>query len=116
MKRIIQFQINEEESVYVEVENQSIEGVGIAPASPNDETIVERAQQSFSDALSKVRPAVEIVVRTLESLRSDEVEVEFGLKLSAEAGVLFASGSAEANYVVKLKWNNAAKIRTQEGR
>jgi len=36
----------------------------------------------------------------------DEVQVEFGLSLSAQAGaVLVAGASAGANYKVTLKWN-----------
>ncbi|MGH2593215.1 MAG: CU044_2847 family protein [Anaerolineae bacterium] len=34
----------------------------------------------------------------------DEVGVEFGIKLNAEAGAFVALAGAEANYKVTLKW------------
>jgi hypothetical protein len=34
---------------------------------------------------------------------ADEVEVKFGLKMSAELGAIVASGTAEANYEITLK-------------
>jgi hypothetical protein len=40
----------------------------------------------------------------------DEVQVEFGLTLSANVGaVLVAAGSAGANYKVTLKWNRTSE-------
>jgi hypothetical protein len=42
------------------------------------------------------------------SQRPDQVEVEFSLKASANAGFVVASGSLEANYTVKLIWKSAS--------
>lgn len=39
------------------------------------------------------------------SLRPDAVELEFGVKLSAEAGAVIAKGSAEGHLVVRLNWS-----------
>jgi Trypsin-co-occurring domain 1 len=40
----------------------------------------------------------------------DEVQVEFGLSLSAQAGVvLMAGASAGANYKVTLKWTKSSE-------
>ena len=36
---------------------------------------------------------------------SDEVEVEFSVKLSADAGIVISSVSTEASITVKLKWS-----------
>jgi hypothetical protein len=40
---------------------------------------------------------------------ADEVEVKFGLKMSAELGAIVASGTAEANYEITLKWKRDSK-------
>jgi len=37
------------------------------------------------------------------------VEVEFGLKMSAEAGAVVAAAGAEANYKVTLTWKREQK-------
>ncbi|WP_304364726.1 CU044_2847 family protein, partial [Streptomyces viridosporus] len=39
------------------------------------------------------------------SLKPDTVELEFGVKLTAEAGAIIAKGSAEGHLVVKLSWS-----------
>jgi hypothetical protein len=36
---------------------------------------------------------------------ADEVEVKFGLKLTAEAGAIFSSVGGEVSYEITLKWN-----------
>ena len=36
--------------------------------------------------------------------RPDEVEVEFGVKLSADSNVIIARAGGEANFRIALKW------------
>jgi hypothetical protein len=50
------------------------------------------------------------VASQLRSLASapDEVQVEFGLSLSAEAGAFIAAASTEANFKVSLTWHRHA--------
>jgi len=66
----------------------------------------EEAKETFEQALSKIRPATEKVITTLRGLaqKPDEIEMEFGFNMSAEAGVVIASASMGANYKVILRW------------
>jgi hypothetical protein len=50
------------------------------------------------------------VVTQLRSLAGspDEVRVEFGLNLHAEAGAFIAAASTTATFTVTLAWNRAA--------
>ena len=72
--------------------------------------VVERAQTSFEDALEKARPMATSLVGKLRAIGDaagnppDEVQVEFGLILSAEAGAVLAAASAGANYKVTMTW------------
>jgi len=68
--------------------------------------VAQRAKQTFEEALDQIKPGTEVLLQRLAGLTDgpDEIEVEFGLKLSAEAGAFIASGKVEANYTVKLKW------------
>jgi hypothetical protein len=70
------------------------------------QSITTRASQTFEDAISRVRPAAETIVAQLRSLAAapDEVEVEFGLTLSAEAGAFIAAASTEAYFKLTLTW------------
>ena len=68
--------------------------------------VAERAQQTFEEAVSRVRPAVESVITQLHSLAEtpDEMHIEFGLDLHAEAGAFIAAVSTTANFTVALTW------------
>jgi hypothetical protein len=68
--------------------------------------VFARAQQTFERALSNVRPAVQGVINELMSIehRPDEVCVEFGIDLHAEAGAFIAAASAKSNFNVTMTW------------
>ncbi|MFF5855230.1 CU044_2847 family protein [Streptomyces sp. NPDC012751] len=66
-----------------------------------------QAARTFEGALDGVRAAAAAALRVFRdgSLRPDAVEIEFGVRLSAEAGAVIAKGSAEGHLVVKLSWS-----------
>jgi Trypsin-co-occurring domain 1 len=102
--QLIEFPVGGGQSVIVQVEDSAAGPVtrGIGSA----QSITIRASQTFEDAISRVRPAAETIVAQLRSLAAapDEVEVEFGLTLSAEAGAFIAAASTEANFKLTLTW------------
>ena len=77
--------------------------------------VTERAGQTFEEAVSRVRPAVEGVIAQLRSLSKtpDEVHIEFGLDLHAEAGAFIAAASTTANFTVALTWRAAGPANAQ---
>ncbi len=103
MKRLIEFPLENGECMLVEVDEP--EQGGLVQASRSGE-VIARAQQTLEDALERVKPAAQSVIEKLRKLNDspDEVQVSFGLKLSAEAGAVLAAGGIEANYNVTLKW------------
>ncbi|CAM5619723.1 Trypsin-co-occurring domain-containing protein OS=Streptomyces griseomycini OX=66895 GN=FHS37_000664 PE=4 SV=1 [Streptomyces griseomycini] len=66
-----------------------------------------RAARTFEGSLEGVRAAAESALRVFRdgTLRPDAVELEFGVKLTAEAGAVIAKGSAEGHLIVKLSWS-----------
>lgn len=106
MKHFVDFQTSTGEEIRVEVAEDS-SADGITRAGKGQDMIV-KASQSLESALDKIRPIAEAIVDRLNALsqKPSEVEVEFSLKMSAEAGMVVASGQIEANYTVKLKWVN----------
>lgn len=64
-----------------------------------------RTRMSFHEALEQVKPTLAMVAATLRELGPDEAEVEFGLKMGGETGVIIAKGTAEVNFAVRLTWN-----------
>lgn len=103
MGHLVQFVTGDGDTVLVEV--------NAGPAGPVTRgmgagAVVERANESFEEAVGRVQPAVQGVVARWRALRDapDEVHVEFGLNLHAEAGAFIASASTTANFTVALTW------------
>ncbi|MFF3938457.1 CU044_2847 family protein [Streptomyces phaeofaciens] len=69
-----------------------------------DGGVMERAETSLRDALDRVRPALAQVTRTVRALEPDETEIQFGLKIGGESGVIVAKGTAEVNFAVRVVW------------
>jgi hypothetical protein len=90
----------------------AVEGVeersGSRLVSRGDGTV--QATRTFEGALEGVRAAAESALRVFRdgALRPDGVEIEFGVKLSAETGAIIAKGTAEGHLVVKLTWSPSA--------
>lgn len=109
MKRLIEFPLEDGTSILVEVDEPETES-GIVKASRGGDAIA-KAHQTFEAAMDKVKPAASAIIAKLRSLHDapDEVEVQFGLKLSADSGAFIASAGFEANYTVTLKWKKEEK-------
>lgn len=104
MKRLIEFPLEgTDQSILVEVDEP--ETGGVVRASRAGDAIA-KAQTSFEAAMEKIKPAASAIISKIRSLHDspDEVEVQFGIKLSAESGAFVASAGMEANYSVTLKW------------
>ena len=108
MKRLVEFPSESGETIFVEVEETLPGGETRRGLFPS--VMVERAQTSFEDALERTRPMAATLVKKLRDIGDsagsppDEVQVEFGIVLSAEAGAVLAAASAGANYKVTMTW------------
>jgi len=111
MKRLIEFPLADATFLLVEVDEPDSTDPLVRAARPSE--VVTRAQQTFEEALEKVKPAASIIIQKLRSLHDspDEIEVEFGLKLTAEAGAVVATAGVEANYKVTLKWQKTIRSK-----
>ncbi len=111
MKRLVEFTSESGNVVVAEVEGLEPAG-GTTRRGLSSSAVVERAQTSFEDALENAQPIASGLIGRLRSIADppDEVQIEFGLTLSANVGaVLVAGASAGANYKVTLKWAKASE-------
>ncbi|MCK4856620.1 MAG: hypothetical protein KAT58_01495 [candidate division Zixibacteria bacterium] len=110
MKQLIEFPLEDGSTILVEVDEPESAG-GTARVARRGDKIVEKANQSFETALDKVKPTANAVIAKLRGLYDppDEISVEFGIKLSAETGVVLAAAGMEANFKVTLKWQKNQK-------
>jgi hypothetical protein len=102
VKRIVEFPLESGDFILVEVDEPELtdDRIGL-----RDE-IIQKAQKTFESALEQVKPIANVIMTKVNSLNqpADEVEVKFGIKMSAELGAVIASGNGEVNYEVTLKW------------
>ena len=108
MKRLVEFPLEDGGTILVEVDVP--EEMGMVPAARGLD-VSDKARQTFEAAMDKVRPAAQVIIGKLRTLHDppDEIEVEFGLKMNAEAGAIVAAGGVEANYKVTLTWKGGTK-------
>jgi hypothetical protein len=107
MAQLVEFPLAAGGSVLVEVTQHE---AGPVTRSLKGADVTERARQTFEEAVSRVQPAVEGVITQLHSLAEapDEMHVEFGLNLHAEAGAFIAAVSTTANFTIALTWQGTS--------
>jgi hypothetical protein len=90
-----------DDSVLVAV--QPGEGIQLA-ARPGD--VIATAVESLQQASGRIRSIAAAFITNLEGLphRPEEIEIEFGLSLSAEAKMFVAATTGEGSFTVRIKW------------
>lgn len=112
--KLVKFQLDDDEEsfVYVEVDEK-------LPVSSNEDDdedegliglgdeVVQQAKQTLGKALASIKPVANAIIKKVQDLNkpADAVEVKFGIKMNGKLGAVIASGSAEVNYEITLKWN-----------
>jgi hypothetical protein len=106
MSRLLEVPVQEGGSILIEVDESpngpALRGRGRA-AAPSTEVL--------EDILAGLGPATRAVLAQLRALADapHEIEVEFGVKISAEASVIIARAGTEANFRVALKWTDSGR-------
>ena len=110
-RRLVEFPLEDGGSVLVQVEDGATAGGyggGEVTRSwgDRDQRVVAQAQQSFEQAVGRVQPAVQALVRRLRSVAEspEEIKVDFGIELSAEVGAFVTGASATGNFTVSMTW------------
>ncbi|MBE1491755.1 CU044_2847 family protein [Plantactinospora soyae] len=102
MSELKRFDLDGVDFVLVEVD---ADGPDISPVSRTAD-VVEAATTSFGTALSHVRAAASVALTRFREMdtQPDEIQLEFGVKLTTEAGAVIAKTAAEGNLKVYLTW------------
>ena len=113
MKHIVEFPMENGDVLLVEVDDPisaapgaTLRGIPGGPGGHGSE-MLERAQMTYEQAVDKIKPAAESIVRHIRDIAEppDVIGVEFGIKLNANIGAILASSSVEAQFTLKLTWN-----------
>ncbi len=108
MKKLIEYPLKDGSLVLIEVEEPDRPLASPMRGLPNtSHEVIERATQTFDDALDKIKPAAAAIIAKLKELKTppEQIGLEFGIKLSAKAGAFIASAEADANFKITLTWN-----------
>jgi hypothetical protein len=99
---------NQGDASVVKIEVRELDQ-GLVRVSRAGRSAAVRASRSFGDMLGTVRPIAENFVTSLRGMVSapDEITVEFGISLSAEADVMIASTATAANFSVSMTWHRS---------
>lgn len=87
-----------------EADRDDVESDLVLASEQSPGRVIGRVKESLDQALEQIRPALASVTSTLAELGPAETEIEFGLKLGGETGVILSKGTAEVNFVVRMKW------------
>lgn len=104
-KALVKFLLDDNSEVIFETDAPYHSGpVRIAQkGEPN----IDQAEERFNKVAQRIRPAAQLILDSLRDLNTPkEIGLEFGLKFSAKAGVIFASADSEVNFKVTVKWIN----------
>jgi hypothetical protein len=101
---LVQFTLPDGSTVLAEVDDRE---PGIQRASRLDDFIVQ-AKQSLGDSMDHIRAMAVVTLAKLQDLprQPEGIEVEFGVRLNAEAGAVIAKTQAEGHLKIKLTWQN----------
>jgi hypothetical protein len=112
VSELTRFELQDGEYVFAE---SATDGPSISPVSRGGD-VLQSATASFGSALRHVRTAADEALTTLREMdaRPDGVELEFGVKLNAEAGAVIARTGAEGHFKIKLTWNRDAAAEPTE--
>jgi hypothetical protein len=106
MRTITRIPLENGGSILVETEPAPSTG-GLTRVSRPD-GLVQEAKEKLETALAGIKPVAAAVMNTLKDINSpSEIEVEFGVKLSAEANVILSSTTMEGHFKITLTWKKA---------
>ena len=107
MASYVKFELEDGTVVFIESADVPKGSSGF-PLTTRGETPHEQESVSFTQSIQSVRKMASVLVQELRggfTELPDEVQVNFGLKASAEiGGLVVARGGVESNYNVMLRW------------
>ena len=104
MRYLVEYPLEGGGSVAVEADGAAARG---AVRGWNRDEATARASETLERAIDRVRPAAEAVVASFRDAaqRPNDIEIEFGIALTAEAGAVIARTQGEVHFRVTVRWS-----------
>ena len=113
MTQLAEFKLDNGGLILFEVdEDRNLTGTTMRGTSAALSSLVQ-ASQDFGTALDTVKDAAQSLMEHLiTSMKPpSELKIDFGIKLTAQAGAVIAKAATEAHFVVSLTWKQEQAIR-----
>jgi hypothetical protein len=109
-RQLIEFSLENGKSIFVEERCSDEVRRGESEASRTGD-FKKKAETTFREAIETAKSAAEVIIKEMDSLKGcvpncpEEIDVEFGVKLSSKIGVpIISSLDGEINLKITLKW------------
>jgi hypothetical protein len=104
--RLVEVPLADGGSILVEVDEQ--DRGPVTRGGPAES--VAKAGESLEQVLGQLGPAVRGIVSQLRTAADwpEQVQIEFGVKLSTDANLIIARAGGEANFRIALTWSRAS--------
>jgi hypothetical protein len=79
------------------------------------EDVVAEASVTLRDALEPLTQMSRQVLEQLAESQPDEITVDFGIELTAEAGAVLTKAGVGCHFAVSLKWKRAEEPKPGDG-
>lgn len=111
MVNFIEVQLDNNTTIYLETSPNDIqrtEGKLLAPVASKGH-VIEKTKDFLDNAFNQIKTFSNEIANVIHKLDvvPDEFEVSFGVKFSADAGIIISSVSSETSIAVKLKWKKS---------
>lgn len=108
-QNLIEISMDNNTKFYIEaVQTPALDGNDplLVPAASGDK-VIKKTRDFLKDSITQIKGFSDNIAEAIEDsrMRPDELELEFGIKFAADAGIIISSISSEANLTVKMKWN-----------
>jgi len=111
MSKLIEITLDDNSKIYLEAvsENMGMEEEGLFANRIPEGRIIQKTKSFLDGTFNQIKAFSSNLAESFKSLEycPDEIEVDFAVKFSADAGVIISSISSEASITVKLKWNKS---------
>ena len=113
LTELMRFSLDNGGSVLVEVREDD---PGVVRAS-HARVVIESASTSLANALAGVRDAAATALGQFRDMDAhpDEIQVEFGVRLDAQAGAVIAKTGIDGHLKVKLSWRRSETRKEDKG-
>jgi hypothetical protein len=87
MSVYVEYQLDENTNILIEVTEEEVSDVILAAAEPGDVPRV-KAKISFIQALKDIKTQARLLLHEIEDLHVEEAEVKFGINTVGELGIM----------------------------